>query len=214
MPEQDLRDAKAMVKSLNVPYQVIETSELELDNFRENSPDRCFHCKNELFGKLRGIAESEGYGSIADGTNLDDLDDRRPGRRAAIRYGVRSPLAEAALRKADIRELSRELSLPTWDKPSSPCLSSRFPFGEPITIDALKRVQAAENVLRSLGFKELRVRHCGDTARIELGENDIPRILQSELRTSVVEKLVEIGYKFVSLDLEGFRSGKLNRAIK
>ncbi len=214
MPEQDFRDAEAMVKSLNVPYQVIETSELESEDFKGNSPDRCFYCKNELFGKLREIAEAEGYGSVADGTNLNDLDDRRPGRRAAARYGVRSPLAEAGLTKADIRELSRELDLPTWDKPSSPCLSSRFPFGEPITINALKRVQAAENLLRSLGFGELRVRHCGDTARIELGESDIPKILQPEIRSFVVGKLMEIGYKFVSLDLEGFRSGKLNRAIK
>lgn len=214
MPEQDFRDAEEMVKALNVPYRVIETTELEAADFRRNLPDRCFHCKNELFGELGEIARSEGYRFVMDGSNLDDLDDWRPGRRAAMKYGVRSPLAEAGLRKDDVRELSRELGLPTWDKPSSPCLSSRFPFGEPITVDALKRVQSAENFLKSLGFRELRVRHCGDTARIEVREDDIPRVLQPEIRTSVVERLMALGYKFVSLDLEGFRSGKLNRAIK
>ncbi len=210
MPDQDLHDAKEMVRSLDVRYQVVETSELESDDFRENPPDRCFYCKDELFGKLKSIAESEGYRFVMDGSNLDDLDDLRPGRRAAVKHGVRSPLAEAGLRKTDIRELSRELGLPTWDKPSSPCLSSRFPYGEPITIGALKRVQSAEDFLKSIGFKELRVRHCGDTARIELADHDIPRMLQPELRAAVVGKLMEIGYKFVSLDLEGFRSGKLN----
>lgn len=213
MPEQDLRDAKEMVKSLDVKYQIIETSELESKDFTQNSPDRCFHCKNELFGRLSGIAEAESYAFVADGTNLDDLDDRRPGRKAATKYGVRSPLAEAGLGKADIRRLSRELSLPTWDKPASPCLSSRFPYGEPISVDALKRVQEAESFLRSAGFGELRVRHCGDTARIELGEKDISRIFAPELRASVVKRLMELGYKFVSLDLEGFRSGKLNRSV-
>jgi uncharacterized protein len=213
MPDQDFRDAEEMVKALNVPYRIIETSELESAYFRGNPPDRCFHCKNELFGKLSEIAESEGYRFVMDGSNLDDLDDWRPGRRAAAKYGVRSPLAEAGLRKQDIRGLSCELGLPTWDKPSSPCLSSRFPYGEPITVDALKRVQAAENFLKSLGFRELRVRHCGDTARIELREDEIPKMLQPEIKAPVVERLMALGYKFVTLDLEGFRSGKLNRSV-
>ncbi|HWR57255.1 MAG TPA: ATP-dependent sacrificial sulfur transferase LarE [Thermodesulfovibrionales bacterium] len=213
MPEQDFRDAEEMIKVLNVPCRVIETSELESADFRVNPPDRCFHCKNELFGKLSEIAESEGFRFVMDGSNFDDLDDWRPGRRAAAKYGVRSPLAEAGLSKQDIRKLSYELGLPTWDKPASPCLSSRFPYGEPITIEALKRVQAAENLLKSLGFVELRVRHCGDTARIELKEDEIHKMLQPEIRTAVVERFMAIGYRFVTLDLEGFRSGKLNEGV-
>lgn len=213
MPEQDAHDAREMVKALKVSYRIIETTELESDDFRGNPPDRCFHCKNELFGRLRSIAEAEGYKFVLDGSNLDDLDDRRPGRIAARKYGVRSPLAEAGLRKEAIRALSQELGLPTWDKPSSPCLSSRFPYGEPITFVALKRVQSAENFLKSLGFRELRVRHCGDTARIEVKEEDIPKMLRPEIRVSVVERLLALGYKFVTLDLEGFRSGKLNRGV-
>jgi uncharacterized protein len=214
MPDQDFRDAKDMVRSLGVPYSIIERSELDLKNFRENPPDRCFYCKNELFEKLGGIAESEGFRFVADGSNLDDLDDRRPGRKAAIKHGVRSPLVEAGLGKADIRRLSRELGLPVWNKPSSPCLSSRFPYGQPITAKDLSRVEAAESFLKSFGFGELRVRHCGDTARIELKTDDITRILDPEIRGRIVEKLRTIGYEFVALDLEDFRSGKLNRVIK
>jgi uncharacterized protein len=210
MPEQDFLDAKEAVKAMGVRHMVIETSELERDDFRENPPDRCFHCKSELFGRLRTIAESEDCSQLLDGSNLDDVDDWRPGRRAALENGVRSPLIEAGLRKQEIRDLSRALNLPIWNKPSSPCLSSRFPYGEPITIGALKRVEAAERFLKSLGFTELRVRHHGNTARIELREDDIPRITGPEMRVTVTEKLRSLGYAFVSLDLEGFRSGKMN----
>lgn len=212
MPEGDFLDAKELAQFLGVPHRVVETSEVETDDFRKNPPDRCYFCKRELFGRLKNVAESEGYRYVLDGSNLDDLDDWRPGRRAALECGVRSPLVEAGLRKEDIRCLSRELNLPTWDKPASPCLSSRFPYGEPITPDALKRVESAERFLRSLGFRELRVRHHGDTARIELRGEEIPRMLEPEIRTAVTETLRAIGYKFVTLDLEGFRSGKLNDA--
>jgi uncharacterized protein len=210
-PEQDLLDAKEFAGSMGVAHVIIETSELESDGFRRNSPDRCFHCKSELFGRLRRIAESEGYSHLLDGSNLDDVDDWRPGRGAALEKGVRSPLIEAGLRKQDIRGLSRELKLATWNKPSSPCLSSRFPYGETITVEALRRVAAAERFLRSLGFAELRVRHHGDTARIELREDEIARMLDPDIRNAATERLRSIGYKFVSLDLEGFRSGKMNR---
>lgn len=211
MPEQDFLDAKEAAGAMGVAHMVIETSELEMDDFRKNPSDRCFHCKSELFGRLRHIAESEGYAHLLDGSNLDDVNDRRPGRRAALDNGVRSPLIEAGLRKQDIRDLSRELNLTTWNKPSSPCLSSRFPYGETITIEALKRVEEAERFLKSFGFAELRVRHHGDTARIELREDEIARMLDPEIRNAITEKLRSIGYKFVSLDLEGFRSGKMNR---
>jgi len=210
MPGQDFLDAREAAQLIGVPHRMIETSEIDKDDFRKNPPDRCYYCKSELFGRLRGIADAEGYRHVIDGSNLDDLDDWRPGRKAASEYRVRSPLVEAGLRKQDIRTLSRELDLPTWDKPSSPCLSSRFPYGEPITVDALKRVESAEEFLRSLGFRELRVRHHGDTARIELREEDISEMLRPEIRMLVTEKLRVLGYRFVTLDLEGFRSGKLN----
>jgi uncharacterized protein len=210
MPEQDLLDAKAVAKAIGFPHVIIETSELGNDDFRKNPPDRCFHCKSELFGRLRDIAESEGYVHLLDGGNLDDADDWRPGRKAALENGVRSPLVEAGLRKEDIRDLSRALGLHTWDKPSSPCLSSRFPYGESITVEALRRVEEAEKFLKSFGFRELRVRHHGDTARIELREEDIIRMLDPGIRTAVTERLRSLGYTFVSLDLEGFRSGKMN----
>lgn len=213
MPRQDFIDAGEMAKVIGVPHTIIETSELEKEDFRQNPPDRCFHCKSELFAKLGRIAASDGYRYVLDGSNLDDLDDWRPGRKAAQAHGVRSPLAEAGLRKQDIRELSLELNLPTWNKPSSPCLSSRFPYGEPITEEALAMVESAENVLKSFGFREFRVRHHGETARIEIRETDIPKFLDPGIRVSVTRRLRALGYRFVTLDLEGFRSGRLNEAV-
>lgn len=210
---QDFVDAEEMTRALGIAHTIIETSEMENEDFRKNSPDRCFHCKNELFARLRCIAESGGYRHILDGSNLDDLDDWRPGRRAALAHGVRSPLIEAGLKKQDIRDLSLELNLPTWDKPSSPCLSSRFPYGEPITAEALVRVESAEKVLGSFGFREFRVRHHGETARIEIREADIPRFLDPEIRIPVTRHLRALGYRYVTLDLEGFRSGRLNEAV-
>lgn len=213
MPKDDLEEAKKMAEVIGVPHMIIGTSELGIDDFRKNSSDRCFHCKNELFGRLKDVAELEGYRFVLDGSNLDDLDDWRPGRNAAIKHGIRSPLMEAGLGKKDIRGLSLELNLSTWDKPSSPCLSSRFPYGEPITVEALELVESAEKFLRSFGFREFRVRHLGDTARIEVKEEDIPRILIPQIRIPVTEKLRALGYKFITLDLEGFRSGKLNEVL-
>lgn len=210
MPEEDFEETKKMAEAMGVPHVTIETSELEIDGFNKNPSDRCFHCKNELFGRLKDIAESESYRFILDGSNLDDLDDWRPGRKAAEKHGVRSPLTEAELRKEEIRNLSRELKLPTWDKPSSPCLSSRFPYGEPITVKALKQVEAAEKFLKSLGFREFRVRHHGDTARIEIRKDDFNNMLKPAIRIQITEKLSALGYTFITLDLEGFRSGRMN----
>lgn len=210
MSQRDFEDAKEMAAGVGVPHVIIETHELGIDEFRENPPDRCYYCKDELFRKLKGIASSEGYRFVLDGSNLDDLDDWRPGRRAAVEHGVRSPLVEAALRKEDVRRLSLELNLTSWNRPSSPCLSSRFPYGEPITIEALRRVEAAEDFLRSLGVGELRVRHHGDMARVEVRGEDIGEMLSPETRVKVVERFKALGYKFVTLDLEGFISGKMN----
>ena len=210
MPEHDFEDAREMAKTIGVHHMIIDTAELGDADFVRNPVDRCFYCKNELFGRLREIALSGGYRFVLDGSNLDDNEDWRPGRKAAAKHGVRSPLIEAGMRKEEIRRCSRELGLPTWNKPASPCLSSRFPYGTPITAEALRQVGEAEKFLRSLGLDELRVRHCNETARIEVTEEAIPRILSSDTRRAVVEKLKALGYRFISLDLEGFRSGKLN----
>ncbi len=212
-PEQDLLDAEKAAMEMGVKHMFVETYEMQNDDFRKNPPDRCFYCKSELFSRLSDIASSEGYAHLLDGSNLDDVDDWRPGRKAALASGVRSPLMEAELRKDDIRQLSRALGLSTWNKPSSPCLSSRFPYGEAISMDALRKVEAAEKFLKSRGFSELRVRHHGDTARIELREEDISRMLDPTTRKAVWDELRSLGYTFVSLDLEGLRSGKMNSAI-
>ena len=210
LPEQDFRDACGIAASLGVPHRVIDREVAELAEFARDPVDRCYYCKNDLFRRLKEIAASEGYASIIDGSNLDDTNDRRPGRRAALEHGVRSPLAEAGLRKEEIRRLSRELCLPNFDKPSSPCLLTRFPYDEPITIDALKRVEGAERFLRTLGFHELRVRHHRDIARIEVSEDEISRVILPEIRNSVTRALRSLGYRFVCLDLGGFGSGRQN----
>lgn len=210
LPERDLEDAQAMAKTIGVPHMLIDTGELGVSDFAKNPVDRCFYCKDELFGKLREIALSGDYRFVLDGSNLDDREDWRPGRKAAAKHGVRSPLLEAGMGKEEIRRFSRELGLPTWNKPASPCLSSRFPYGTPITAEALRQVGEAEKFLRSLGLDELRVRHCRETARIEVREEEISRLLSPDTRRAVVAKLHSLGYRFVSLDLEGFRSGKLN----
>lgn len=213
MPENDFMFSKKITEEFGIEQRVIMTEELKIELFAKNPPDRCFYCKDELFGKIKEIAGSENYSFILDGSNLDDMNDWRPGRKAALKYGVRSPLIEAGLNKKDIREISLKLKLPSWDRPSSPCLASRFPYGERISSEALKQVAEAEEFLKSFGFKELRVRHYGDTAKIELGEEDIKKMLNPDMRKTVTEKFISLGYKFISLDLEGFRSGKMNDGL-
>lgn len=211
-PSHDLEDARRMAREIGVEHRTVETAELENENFVENSPERCFHCKDELFSKLRVLAGEEGFSFVLDGTNLDDAHDHRPGMRAARMHSVRSPLLEAGFRKDDIREASRALGLDTWSKPSSACLSSRIPYGTPITVESLRRVQEAENTLRAMGFAALRVREHGPVARIEVPEADMPEVLRC--RDSIAVSLKELGFKFVSLDLEGLRSGSMNRLIE
>ncbi|MBI4691519.1 MAG: ATP-dependent sacrificial sulfur transferase LarE [Nitrospirae bacterium] len=213
MPEEDFLCAKRMVEEIGMEHRIINTAELEKEDFAKNPPDRCFYCKDELFGRLQEIADKEGYNFILDGSNLDDIDDWRPGRKAALKYGVRSPLIEAGLNKDEIRRLSSNLNLSTWDRPSSPCLASRFPYGERITGDALKQVADAEKFLRSLGFIGFRVRHHRDVARIELEENEIRKLLARNIKAAVVKKLKSFGYKFITVDLEGFRSGRMNDGL-
>lgn len=211
MPEEDLKSAEAMAVSIAAPHRVIVTDELSNPDFVRNPKERCFYCKDELFVKLGQIAGEEGYRYVADGSNADDCSDWRPGRQAALKHGVRSPLVEAGFSKDEIRALSKSMGLPTWSKPASPCLSSRFPYGVEITGEALKRVARSEAFLRELGFSELRVRCSHDTAKIEVPANEIDRFLDSALRERVVEAFRAFGFKHISLDLEGFKSGKLNR---
>jgi uncharacterized protein len=210
----DLLIAKKMAAELGMEHRFLETDELSLEEFVTNTPERCFFCKDELFKKLSVIAVSEGYNYLLDGSNTDDKLDYRPGMRAAAKYHVRSPLVEADLSKKEIRELSSKLGLSTWNKPSSPCLVSRFSYGRRITKEALKRVEEAEEFLRGLGFQEVRVRDHDMVARIEVNEKEINLLLTPENRLLVSEKLKCLGYRFVSLDLDGYRMGSMNRMLE
>ncbi|MEW6215004.1 MAG: ATP-dependent sacrificial sulfur transferase LarE [Nitrospirota bacterium] len=212
-PHNDLLTAKGMTRELGIEHRIIKTEELSMDEFLSNTPERCFFCKDELFKKLTDIASSGRYMFILDGSQLDDTSDYRPGREAAKKYNVRSPLIEARLSKREVRELSRQLDLPTWDKPSSPCLSTRFPYGQRITKEALRRVEKAEDLLMNLGFHEIRVRDHGSIARIEVREDEIELMLSHERRKIISEALKSLGYKFVSIDLDGYKSGSMNRTI-
>jgi len=208
IPQSEVQEAKELARSFGIAHELIDTQEMDDPNYVANSPNRCFHCKDELYGRLIGIARERGFDYVVDGCNLDDTGDFRPGRRAATQHGVRSPLVEAGLTKDDIRALSRERGLPTWDKPAMACLSSRIPYGTPVTVEALGRIGDAEAYLRSLGLRQLRVRHHEDVARIETDEAGLELLIAR--RAEVVERLKELGYLYVTLDLAGYRSGSLN----
>jgi uncharacterized protein len=212
-PSQEIAAARRTASLLGARQQLIETAELALPTFVHNPPDRCYHCKRELFGKLLDIAATEGLAHIVDGTNYDDLSDHRPGRKAAQELGVRSPLQEAGLTKSEIRTLSRERGLPTWNKPAFACLASRFPYGVSITKKDLVRIDQAESFLRQLGVGQLRVRHHGPVARIEVEPGDIPLLVQEETRESIVARLRELGYTYVTVDLAGYRLGSMNATL-
>ncbi|HXG42857.1 MAG TPA: ATP-dependent sacrificial sulfur transferase LarE [Dehalococcoidia bacterium] len=211
VPARELAQAQELARSLGLRHLVIQTREMERPGYVQNSPDRCFHCKDELFAALKSLAVREGIAWVADGTNADDLHDFRPGLAAARRHGVRSPLLEAGLTKAEVRELSRQMGLPTWDKPASPCLASRIPYGTPVTVEALERIERAEEFLRSLGLRLLRVRHHGSVARIETDEEGMGIVLAHRRR--VVDALRSLGYTHVALDLAGYRRGSLNADV-
>ena len=217
VPETEVEEAKALARQIGIAHECIDTSEMDDPDYVGNNPDRCFHCKDELYGKLAVMASKRGYAFVLDGCNLDDTGDFRPGRRAASDHGVRSPLLEAGLTKDDIRTLSRERGLPTWDKPAMACLSSRIPYGTPVTIEALSLVEQAERYLRSIGIRQVRVRHqvlaSGDpAARIETDDAGMEGLLAR--RAEVTERLKGLGYLYVTLDLAGYRMGSLNEALK
>ncbi|MDD2309025.1 MAG: ATP-dependent sacrificial sulfur transferase LarE [Desulfuromonadaceae bacterium] len=208
-PERELNEACELAGWIGGRHVVIVSEELDIAEFRDNPRNRCYYCKRELFGKLREIAGREGVGYVLDGTNIDDAEDHRPGRVAAEELQVRSPLEEAGFTKQDIRDLSRDMGLPTWDKPALACLSSRFPYGTAITPERVDQVGMAEESLRGLGFRTLRVRYHGSVARIELGEGEFERATGS-LRDEVVQLVKAAGFTYVALDLQGYRIGAMN----
>lgn len=212
-PPADLEDASSLAAKLGLRYRVIETNELDDPQFVANSKDRCYYCKTELFQKLKKIAADEKLVWVADGTNYDDLGDYRPGRKACQELEVRSPLLEAELTKDEIRQLSREKGLPTWDKPASPCLASRIPYGTPVSQDVLVKIAEGEKLLRSLGIRQLRLRHHGEIARIEVDEKDMALLINGQIRRDIVDKIKALGYLYVTLDLGGYRTGSLNEGI-
>ncbi|MBN2361445.1 MAG: ATP-dependent sacrificial sulfur transferase LarE, partial [Deltaproteobacteria bacterium] len=210
-PPWERAEVDRLVRLLGARHLYLETRELAREEFARNQPDRCYHCQVERLRALRGIAEAAPDSVVLIGTNADDLADRhRPGRRAAVAAAVRAPLAEAGLTKQEIREASRALGLPTWDKPQLACLASRFPYGTRITADHLQQVAAAEQGLREAGFRDLRVRFHGDVGRIEVGVAELARFADPLLRTAVAAAVRAAGFRYAALDLDGFRSGRLN----
>ena len=212
LPEE-LEDAKIQAATIGISHELVNTHEMDNPNYTSNPVNRCYFCKSELHDTLKPLALKRGYPYVVDGLNADDLQDYRPGIQAAKERGARSPLAEVGITKLEVRQLSQGLGLPWWDKPAQPCLSSRFPYGEEITIEKLQRVGRAEIYLRNLGYHNLRVRSQGDTARIELAPEKIKEFVATTDLDKLVAKLQELGFIYVTLDLEGYRSGKLNQEI-
>jgi uncharacterized protein len=212
LPEE-LEDAKIQAATIGIPHRIVQTHEMDNPNYTSNPVNRCYFCKSELHDTLKPLAMQLGYPYVVDGVNADDLQDYRPGIQAAKERGARSPLAEVGVSKAEVRQLSQQLGLPWWDKPAQPCLSSRFPYGEEITIAKLQRVGRAEIYLRKLGWENLRVRSEGDTARIELLPANIKDFILTTDLQSLVAAFQELGFIYVTLDLEGYRSGKLNQGL-
>ena len=208
---------KQMVSDLTsrfgIRHRIIHTDEFNDASYTSNPANRCYYCKSELYSKLGLLAVEEEFKAICDGTNADDAGDHRPGRLAAREMGVRAPLMECGLGKSDIRELARREGLPNWDEPASACLSSRIPYGQIVTIEKVSMVDKAETALRRMGFRQVRVRHHGDVARIELGESDLARALNPELARDILSAVKSLGFKYVALDLEGYRSGSLNEVL-
>lgn len=213
-PRHEFEEAGRLAALIGAEHIVVDSNELEIPGFADNSEKRCYFCKSELFGISLERAREMGFAFVVDGSNADDESDYRPGRVAAAELGVKSPLHEAGLTKDEIRFLSRELNLPTWDKPAFACLSSRFPYGTEITAERVERVERAEDMLRSMGFRLFRVRYYGDTVRIEVGEGEIGRFLDASLRRAVVSGIKGLGFVYVTVDLEGYRTGSMNEVLE
>lgn len=212
-PERELNEARAFAQSLGVKHMVIQSEELDIEGFAENPVNRCYYCKHELYEKIKDIARQHGIRYVSDGSNMDDLGDYRPGMQAVQELEVLSPLKAAEMTKEDIRALSRALGLPTWNKQAFACLASRFPYGQTITREKLAMVDLAEQYLLDMGFRQVRVRHHGDLARIEVGGSELGRFFHEDLMEPVYARLREIGFTYVSLDMKGYRTGSMNEAI-
>lgn len=213
-PERELKEAEAFTKNHGITHLIVDSEELDIEGFSDNPPNRCYLCKHELFSKMKTIAEQNGIHHVVEGSNVDDLGDYRPGLTAIQELGIKSPLRHAELTKDEIRELSKELGLPTWEKQSFACLSSRFPYGESITPERLKMVDEAEQLLLDLGFRQVRVRHHGTLARIEITEDQMGKILEKGIRDQINQRYKEIGFTYISLDLAGYRTGSMNETLK
>lgn len=213
-PDTHRRLALSIAGDFGFAHELIHTAELERPEYRANPANRCYYCKDELYSSLSTIAAGRGFAVIVDGNNADDRGDYRPGRQAAREHGVRSPLDEAELTKDDIRALAREAGLDSWDEPASACLSSRIPYGSEVSNEVLRQIEQAEDAVRALGFKVFRVRHHDAVARIEIARAEMPRALEPEITAQLVERLKALGYQYVSLDLQGYRLGSLNEALK
>ena len=213
IPESHKRDAEAFAAQFGIAHEYIETREFENPDYTRNNPDRCFHCKDELFTRLEQVGRERGFEHIIYGVNVDDLGDYRPGQNAAAQHRVSAPLADAGMSKADIRELSRVAGLPTWDRPASACLSSRIPYGTPVTVETVKTVEAGEEQIKALGFRQFRVRFHGEVVRIEIAREELEKALSVEMATRFTEIFKPLGFKYVTLDLEGYRQGSLNEVL-
>jgi uncharacterized protein len=212
-PEREMNEAIKFCEQKGIRHVLRDSEELDIEGFAQNPPDRCYLCKSELFSKIWEVAREQGAAYVCEGSNVDDEGDYRPGMRAVAELGVRSPLREAGLAKDEIRRISRELGLETWDKQSFACLSSRFPYGESITAEKLGMVDEAEQLLINRGFRQVRVRVHGDVARIELGGEEIRRLLEDDMRVSVHEEIKKLGFSYVALDLLGYRTGSMNEGL-
>lgn len=212
-PDFQRRDALEVVEKFSLAHEFIATEEIDDPNYQANPVNRCYFCKHELFSKLRQMAVERGYAHVCDGNNADDAGDYRPGRKAAHELAVRSPLLEAGLSKEEIRLLARRAGLPIWDRPASACLSSRIPYGMPVTIEKLSRIERGETILRDLGFRQMRVRHHGEIVRIEIAPEEMPRMLTPEMTQRVSAAFEELGFQYITLDLRGYRQGALNETL-
>lgn len=213
IPESHKRDAEAFARQFGIRHEYVETREFENPDYVRNDANRCFHCKDELFTVLERVAAERGFEAIVYGVNKDDLGDYRPGQRAAKLHSVRAPLVDADLTKAEIRELSRMAGLPTWDRPAAACLSSRIPYGTPVTIQNVKTVEVGEEEIRALGFRQFRTRFHGELVRIEIAPEELSMALNAEVARKFTEIFKRLGYKYVTLDLEGYRQGSLNEVL-
>jgi uncharacterized protein len=214
IPESHKRDAEEFVRRFGIPHEYIETLEFENPDYIKNDQNRCFHCKDELFTRLDEVGRARGISHIIYGVNQDDLGDYRPGQNAAKIHQVKAPLVEAGLMKAEIRELSRTAGLPTWDRPAAACLSSRIPYGTPVTIQNIKTVEKGEEEIKALGFRQFRVRFHEELVRIEIAKDELPRALTPAMASAFTEIFKRLGFKYVTLDLEGYRQGSMNEVLK